>query len=246
MPNWWRMAIDLLIGSWLAAFSGSRNPYLKGKLAYSQKLYSNCKEKMDIKTVVLHLLVNSWWVIRVEYPNLEILATCGIPQHRICCKTKSFSNEPGICLLFGLIQRMKCGDVVSRCCNISNSWSCNWMEDGINCFTKRYQLINISCLLWRVRVVHQWPDATGSPKSYPLTFFSIFVPVLCVSMCYVREKTGGCVGKNKHHYLKFCGNTFLLTLWQHPRLHWCTFNTMCLFEQSRCKILRKLAIAGWE
>jgi hypothetical protein len=70
----------------------------------------------------LYLPANSWCVIRVGYPYLEILTTSKTPQHRSCWETRSSSYWSGNCLAFGFMQRMKWGVVFSSWCISLKSW----------------------------------------------------------------------------------------------------------------------------
>jgi hypothetical protein len=80
---------------------------------------------------LIYLPANSWWVIRVGYPDLEILTTSKTPQHRSCFETRSSSYWPGSCLAFGFMQRMKWGVVFSNWCISLKSWLCR-QEQPLN------------------------------------------------------------------------------------------------------------------
>lgn len=97
----------------------------------------------------LYLPANSWWVILVGYPDLEILTTSNTPQHLSCCKTRSSSYKPGSCLLFGFMQRMKWGVVVSSWCISLNSWTYKNPRDFLRFFKTKLQQhhLVLSCTL---------------------------------------------------------------------------------------------------
>lgn len=142
MLNWWRMATETLSESWEAASSERRKPYLQKdnqnhqtwKIPMKnekQRWYAdeNCYWVWCASNPKNYLLANFWWDILVGKPDLEIRTTSRTPQHLNCCSTRPCSYFPGDWKLLGLIQRMKCGVVLSRRFINWKSWPC---EEGIS------------------------------------------------------------------------------------------------------------------
>ena len=71
----------------------------------------------------IYLLANFWWDILVGKPDLDIRTTSRTPQHLSCCNTSPCSYIPGDWMLLGLIQRIKCGVVLSKRCINWNNWA---------------------------------------------------------------------------------------------------------------------------
>lgn len=76
----------------------------------------------EVKRHLIYLLANFWWDILVGNPDLDIRTTSSTPQHLSCCNTKLWSYIPGDWKLLGLMQRIKCGVVVSKRCINWNNW----------------------------------------------------------------------------------------------------------------------------
>lgn len=72
-----------------------------------------------------YLLANFWWDILVGKPDLDIRTTSRTPQHLSCCSTSPCSYDSGDWRLLGLMQRIKCGVVLSKRCISWNNWP--WM-----------------------------------------------------------------------------------------------------------------------
>lgn len=123
ISNCRRMATDMLKGSLDSWTCGRRTPYLNNHICISYKA-SKREIQQQRKEHIIHLLENSWCVILVGYPDLEILAMSRRPEHLSCSKTRSLLYMPGTCLLFGFMQQTKCGAVLSNCCINLNNRSC--------------------------------------------------------------------------------------------------------------------------
>lgn len=108
---------------------------------------SNWKEMNHQLLSVIYLLANFWWDILVGKPDLDIRTTSSTPQHLSCCSTSPCSYVSGDWRLLGLMQRIKCGVVLSKRCINWNNWPCMTMEekvDNISSFHIMHSLIQWS------------------------------------------------------------------------------------------------------
>lgn len=164
----WRMLTETLSGSrvsWDATFRERKRPYLKES---TYRLFTMILPKTQKKEGIDYLSANCWCVIRVGYPDLDILTISITPQHLICCKTKSFSYNPGRCWTFGLKHRMKCGVVLSNCCINLNRWSYKHIRKypcHMNCPTPMTRYDRITWPYPKIMNQANWVLSTGTTEA---------------------------------------------------------------------------------
>jgi hypothetical protein len=103
-----------------------------GKRGWGVGCGSNRKDIYHQLLPVIYLLANFWWDILVGKPDLDIRTTSSTPQHLSCCSTSPCSYDSGDWRLLGLMQRIKCGVVLSKRCISWNNWPCMPMEEKID------------------------------------------------------------------------------------------------------------------